>query len=278
MASALYSLVRTEDAARIARGVARLRSAPDLDALAEGLLDVCAGLIPADHASYAELDPYFGRTVDRSTSAEFSSELAKLWDSWQAVMHTQPIIRHYAAHPADRPRRMSDVIDDSGLRATPFWSEVMRPLGSDRQLVLSLGVDPASGPVAAPLILGVNMNRHGRDFTDGELATVSLLEALVRPIYRAKRARRHYDNLVGGAFGPGVERLLRGFGLSPRQAEVAFWILRDKSNPEIADILRIGSQTVRQHSMAIYDRLGVGGRMALQRTVLAAIWHENGGA
>lgn len=245
------SQVRQEDAAKIAFGVQAMRSAPDLDVLSERLVAFCADLVPANHASYAELDPFFGRTKDRSTDPCFTADLMKIWDAWQATMMTQPIILHYQANPTDIPRRMSDIVDDADLRRTPFWAEVMGPLGADRQLVLNLGRDPGSGPVSAPLLLGVNINRDGKDFTDAEHAALTLLCRLVRPIYRAKRAETHKRRLVAEPYGRDVERLLMSFGLSPRQAEVAYWMMQDKTNPEIADILGLRSQTVRQHTMAI---------------------------
>jgi DNA-binding CsgD family transcriptional regulator len=48
-------------------------------------------------------------------------------------------------------------------------------------------------------------------------------------------------------------------------------MLKGKSNGDIGTILDIGGQTVRHHSMAIFARLGVGGRLALQRAVLRSI-------
>jgi DNA-binding CsgD family transcriptional regulator len=70
---------------------------------------------------------------------------------------------------------------------------------------------------------------------------------------------------------PDLCRSLMGLGLTDRQAEVAFWMLKGKSNTDIATILGIGAPTVRHHSMAIFARLGVDGRLALQRRVILSM-------
>jgi DNA-binding CsgD family transcriptional regulator len=61
-----------------------------------------------------------------------------------------------------------------------------------------------------------------------------------------------------------------GPGLTGRQAEVAFRMIKSKSNGDIGTILDIDAQAVRRHSMAIVQRLGVGGRLALQQAVIQA--------
>jgi DNA-binding CsgD family transcriptional regulator len=50
-------------------------------------------------------------------------------------------------------------------------------------------------------------------------------------------------------------------GLTKREAEVLFWISRDKSSADIAKELRCGEGTVRKHLEHIYEKLGVQTRM-----------------
>ena len=88
----------------------------------------------------------------------------------------------------------------------------------------------------------------------------------------ARRRAEHQFRLLDSAdLSPDLLRSLMAFGLSMRQAEVAFWMLKNKSNTDIGTILDIGTQTVRQHSMAIFRRLGVDGRQTLMRSVFRAI-------
>jgi DNA-binding CsgD family transcriptional regulator len=56
--------------------------------------------------------------------------------------------------------------------------------------------------------------------------------------------------------------LLQPLGLTPRQAEVLFWIARGKTNGEIGIILGASVHTIHRHAEAIYGRLHVESRSA----------------
>lgn len=64
--------------------------------------------------------------------------------------------------------------------------------------------------------------------------------------------------------------LLEPLGLTPREAEVLFWVARGKTNDEIATVLGIGLTTVKKHLESTYAKLGVENRttaaaMALEK-------------
>lgn len=101
---------------------------------------------------------------------------------------------------------------------------------------------------------------------------------LVKPVVPAEllaavsaRLRRVEATAVRRA--PAVEpepKQLEPLGLTPREAEVLFWVAQGKSNPEIATILGIGLTTVKKHLEATFAKLGVENRtsaaaMALER-------------
>jgi DNA-binding CsgD family transcriptional regulator len=56
--------------------------------------------------------------------------------------------------------------------------------------------------------------------------------------------------------------ILQSLGLTPRQAEVLFWIARGKTNREIGGILNASVHTIHRHAEAIYQRLNVESRSA----------------
>lgn len=63
---------------------------------------------------------------------------------------------------------------------------------------------------------------------------------------------------------------LEPLGLTPREAEVLFWVARGKTNDEIATVLGIGLTTVKKHLESTFAKLGVENRttaaaMALER-------------
>jgi DNA-binding NarL/FixJ family response regulator len=55
---------------------------------------------------------------------------------------------------------------------------------------------------------------------------------------------------------------LEPLGLTPREAEVLFWLARGKTNDEIAMVLGIGLTTVKKHLESTYSKLGVENRTA----------------
>jgi DNA-binding CsgD family transcriptional regulator len=57
-------------------------------------------------------------------------------------------------------------------------------------------------------------------------------------------------------------------GLTQREAEVLFWIAKDKSNAAIAKILDCCEGTVRKHLEHLYAKLGVQTRMGAVMTAL----------
>jgi DNA-binding CsgD family transcriptional regulator len=61
------------------------------------------------------------------------------------------------------------------------------------------------------------------------------------------------------AFSPDSLRLL---GLTRREAEVLFWVAKDKSTADIALILGMSDRTVKKHLEHIYEKFGVQTRLA----------------
>jgi DNA-binding NarL/FixJ family response regulator len=89
------------------------------------------------------------------------------------------------------------------------------------------------------------------------------------------RARLRRAELAGAATparkaGEAKPSELEALGLTPREAEVLFWVARGKTNDEIATVLGIGLTTVKKHLESTYSKLGVENRttaaaMALER-------------
>ncbi|MFH7242393.1 MAG: helix-turn-helix transcriptional regulator [Spirulina sp.] len=62
--------------------------------------------------------------------------------------------------------------------------------------------------------------------------------------------------------------ILKSLGLTQREAEVLFWVARDKSNVEIAKVLNCCEGTVRKHLEHLYKKLDVQTRMGAVMTAL----------
>jgi DNA-binding response OmpR family regulator/DNA-binding CsgD family transcriptional regulator len=74
------------------------------------------------------------------------------------------------------------------------------------------------------------------------------------------------------AWGP---QALTALGLTPREAEVLYWITEGKTNPEISTILNTTLHTIKKHNNNLFEKLGVETRMAAARSALNVL-HPQG--
>lgn len=265
--------VTDADCGRIQRGMLAMQHAPSLEATAIALVDAATDLVACDHGGYTEVDLHFGRTHFHSSEPDIEALVELRMPIWGQFMPDHPVLRHRTENPDVATVRLSDVISLSDFYNSGLYHELFREVDTDHQLVMHLGFDPRYGRDlgAQPLTLGVPLNRKGRDFTDRDVQVLTMLRQVAGPVLRRKRAEHQLRLLDAAELSPDLLRSLIGLGLTRRQAEVAFWMLKGKSNTDVGTILEMAADTVRQHSVAIFRRLGVGGRIALQRTVFRAL-------
>jgi DNA-binding response OmpR family regulator/DNA-binding CsgD family transcriptional regulator len=78
------------------------------------------------------------------------------------------------------------------------------------------------------------------------------------------------------SWGP---KALQTLGLTPREAEVLYWITEGKTNPEISTILDTTLHTVKKHNNKLFAKLGVETRMAAARLAMSVLTgHQEGPA
>jgi DNA-binding CsgD family transcriptional regulator len=59
-----------------------------------------------------------------------------------------------------------------------------------------------------------------------------------------------------------VEAMTHAFGLTVREAEVLYWVVKGKTNRDIGDILGTSPATVKKHLEHVFEKLGVETRTA----------------
>jgi DNA-binding NarL/FixJ family response regulator len=64
---------------------------------------------------------------------------------------------------------------------------------------------------------------------------------------------------------------LESLGVSPREAEVLYWLIEGKSNADIGTILGVAEATVKKHLERVFLKLGVENRTAAIRSALDRI-------
>jgi DNA-binding NarL/FixJ family response regulator len=111
------------------------------------------------------------------------------------------------------------------------------------------------------------MNLGADDYLTKPVAPDELIAAVRARLRRAESTAAAASKRSAGEPEPGR---LEQLGLTPREAEVLFWVARGKTNDEIATVLGIGLTTVKKHLESTYAKLGVENRtsaaaMALEK-------------
>ena len=99
---------------------------------------------------------------------------------------------------------------------------------------------------------------------------------LVKPVHvedllQAIRTRLQRQQQIVPPAKPKAEpspALLEPLGLSPREAEVLFWMAQGKTNPEICTLIEVRLTTVKKHVEHILQKLGVENRTTAAATAI----------
>jgi DNA-binding NarL/FixJ family response regulator len=116
--------------------------------------------------------------------------------------------------------------------------------------------------------LRTGMNLGADDYLVKPVVPDDLLASVRARLRRAELAAAAAPKR--SATGEANPAQLEPLGLTPREAEVLFWVARGKTNDEIATVLGIGLTTVKKHLESTFAKLGVENRttaaaMALER-------------
>lgn len=151
--------------------------------------------------------------------------------------------------------------------------EMQRRIGAERSLAHALEnavlvVDRAGAVQFRSAAAQRLLARHGGEpsaeelrgwFVIAEPRTVRGLK--ITRVPDPESAERTLLTLEEMAAQPSPEQLLT-LGLTPREAEILFWIAQGKTSPEIATILQTATATVKRHVHHILGKLGVETRLA----------------
>ncbi len=132
----------------------------------------------------------------------------------------------------------------------------------DRAVIIT---DQAGGIVFTTRLAESLLHRHCEDYQIAGQLPPSLSQPgsglTMRRFDERGREDLHFIVLEEKAPSPNPGALL-SLGLTPREAEVLFWIAQGKSNPDIATILGAAVRTVHKHVENIFRKLGCETRAA----------------
>jgi DNA-binding CsgD family transcriptional regulator len=107
--------------------------------------------------------------------------------------------------------------------------------------------------------------RHEVDLARGEAQRQRLENARLTEALAAIGARlQSVDKSAARGSGsqPARPEDLQALGLTPREAEVLFWVTQGKTNDDVTVILGTSMSAVKKHLGRIYEKLGVENRTA----------------
>jgi DNA-binding CsgD family transcriptional regulator len=330
-----------------------LYSYRDSEELTAHVVSTLPEVVPSESTSYNEVDLRSGQ-VWWVTKPDLFSGFPEGGQIFERQVNEHPIIAHHQKTGDGRAAKISDFLTLRQFHRLGLYNEFYRRLETERQMAVIL-------PAPAPLVIGVAVNRSGRDFSERERLLLNLLRPHLAQAYhnaqaatRLKQEFAHVSQAVEASnrgvislkgkdrvqwcteqarqwlseyFEPSrrvdylpetlqrwiehqwsllsegndvppprrplvleragkrlVVRLvadpsedllllvleeqpspfsggsLESLGLTRREAEILLWIVRGKTNKEIASGLYISPLTVRKHLEHVYQKLGVESR------------------
>lgn len=247
-------LSRRDHVRRMFEIVEWMHSATSLPVLHGMIREGMSRLIPGDcvdlvHCcSRPENDEFFHAKPGTYTGEEIAYMLAHAAD--------HPVARAFGAGMAGAVS-ISQCVSDRVWRGSPLYRE-----GGYQRLGLNHEVAVEIQGVSRHGLAVISVVRGGPDFTEREREVLGLLQPHVARALR--QVRRSSTDLSPG--------LVRGHFpcLSAREAEIVFWIIEGKLNPEIAQILQLRLGTVQEHVGNAVRKLGLESRHQLTVAVLRA--------
>lgn len=178
-------------------------------------------------------------------------------------LYAPEVLARVSAHLQIRALRQS-LAEELALRAE---AEEQLSQSLDRAVVIAT----AAGEIVFATRLAEDLlHKHHAERVPGRLPMTFSPDLVVQRF--ANPGRGDLSCLLleerGAPPGPGA---LRALGLTPREAEVLYWIAQGKSNPDIAAILGANVRTVHKHVEHIFQKLGLETRNAAMLAALEVL-------
>jgi DNA-binding CsgD family transcriptional regulator len=150
-------------------------------------------LIPCDIITFNHVDTQIGEVEALWEPADSVDE--SLYEPFIAHLRDHPLIAHYASTGDDSAVKFSDFLSDEELQRLGLYNEFFRPLRITRQMALSV-------PAGSTSVMGVALNRSGRDFSERDREVLNMLRPFVRQaLEKASQATFIKDELTNNTKG-----------------------------------------------------------------------------
>jgi hypothetical protein len=133
-------------------------------------------LIESDLLTYNEIDTRRQRAfmVQEPTGAISATQV----QTFERLAHQHPLINHYARTRESRPRKVSDFLSLREFRRLDLYQEFFRNVAVKYQMAVTI---PSAN---AALVIGIALNRAGRDFSERDRSVLDLVRPHLVQAYR----------------------------------------------------------------------------------------------
>jgi DNA-binding CsgD family transcriptional regulator len=175
--------------------------------------------------------------------------------AFAAYVHEHPLVNHYRATGDPGPIMISDFLSRQDFHRLGLYGEYFRRIPVEYQIAFGL-------PCAGPEIIGIALNRAGRDFTEDERELLSVIRfPLMTALQRVRqRQRASHDLATATRSAPAT--------LTDQELRVLRLAASGRTNSAIARALDVSPRTVAKHLEHIYRKLEVNGRTSAVFTAL----------
>ena len=160
---------------RLADLIGNAHAFENLEEFRDGIPSLLRGFVPADSASYNEMDDNptgSWWTVDPQIEVTPAQERR-----FAELAGENPVLDHMRRTRDGRPYRISDFLSREQFRRLPVYRDFYGQIGAEYQVALSL-------PSRPPVVIGLALTRSEEDFSDREVALLGAARPHLIQAYR----------------------------------------------------------------------------------------------
>ena len=184
-------------ASRLTALIGAVHGFQDLDEYREGVLGAVLEAVPADVASYNEVDDDPARSW--WTSEPHLPVPPEMAERFAELLPQNPILAYNTRTLDGRPRRISDFLDQAAFHALPLYREFYVHIGVEHQVAFTL-------PSRPPIVIAIVLSSATRDFTDTDVALLAAARPHLIQAYRNAELAAAREATIG-ALEAGLEAL-----------------------------------------------------------------------
>lgn len=258
--------VLTSDLEALSRACLKLYS-PQLaaDTYANHCIGFLRELVGADMYCVGDLDTQAGTLgVDFSN---LDASLPKLLDGFGRTMGGHSLFNWDPKVNDGRPFFRSDFFSEREFRDLDVYCESFKLMSWTNHCAVHVPTDDHH-------VMFIGLERSGTvDYTERDRTLLTFAQThlanarrLAHARTQAIRERRRVD-----------PRDFEPAGFSPRESEVLMWLTEGKSNAEMAVLMGVSVQTIKFHLTSIFNKTGLGNRLATTLYALELAQHPSPG-